>query len=759
MFGEIADGRRLLGRLIALAAAVCAGLLASAANASAAEPAVFDVGAASVNINPDTPQYISGYGYKGGPTTDVHDPLEVRAFVVSNGTDAAAFVVADLTGWFSAYQGDLEPYGITHVRDAAAAELEADGLTAGRGSVIVSSTHTHAAPVATGIWGQTDPAYMQQVSEAAVKAVDKAAAHMQPSEIWTANGNIRSFIWQNGQGTNHPDGFSVDEQLPIMWARDPVSGATNALYANVPNHPDQFNGADNMQFSADWPGYARSALDDLNGGKSVIAAGTLGRQEPPGDVDDYSEVIPQGEFVVNAIQLAMAQASPLTDDTVAGTESHMDTLADNDDLLLGISLWGPTNGACVDAFEICTIPRSNAAPYFDESNDHVGTYVASVRIGDLLYSTNPGEAFPEVNAAIADSVNDARSANVVGMAGDMLGYYYRRSDYTDQEFGSSDFERFNVGPDLAQDNAELGTANAAALGFETSPTQTVFAPHDATIEDKPGLQFYPDQVESSGPTINFYGSSTNSQDGSVTVAGDIEWDFDDGTTDTTASKERFNHTFPGPGSYDVTATVIGSNAKTRSWTQTIVIDPPLKAKAKQIYRSNKKARLSVSGTGGQGTLVSAQWTCQDGTELSGLVVNCPGKGSGKAKVTVADGAGNTATTAVKVVKAPKVEVAKLSVPKKVKAGRSAKVKVGVDSTGGAVAVGTKVCLSVKGKASVRPACQKLGDLKPDTSRAAKVKLKIKNKAKGKLKIKAKVTSKSAAKASATVKTKVKRKKP
>ena len=183
---------------------------------------------------------------------------------------------------------------------------------------------------------------MQKVSDAAVEAVDKAAAEMKPSEIWTANGNVRSFIWQNGQGTNHPDGFSVDEQLPIMWARDPDSGATNALYANVPNHPDQFNGADNAQFSADWPGYARAALDDLNGGTSVIAAGTLGRQEPPGDVDEYSEVIPQGEFVVNAIQLAMAKATPLTDNTVAGTESYMNTLADNDDLLLGISLWGPT---------------------------------------------------------------------------------------------------------------------------------------------------------------------------------------------------------------------------------------------------------------------------------------------------------------------------------------------------------------------------------------------------------------------------------
>ncbi len=752
----IAGGQRAFGRLIVTAAVACAGLLACAGQARAADPAVFDVGTASVSIDPDTPQYISGYGYRGGPTTDVHDPLQVRAFVVSNGTAASAFVVADLTGWFSAYQGDLEPYGITHVRDAAAAELQAAGLTAERGSVIVSSTHTHAAPVTTGIWGKTDPAYMQKVRDAAIKAVRDAVADMNPSEIWTANGTIRSFVWQNGQGTNHPDGFSVDTQLPIMWARDPDTGATNALYANVPNHPDEFNGTDNVQFSADWPGYARAALDRLNGGTSVIAAGTLGRQEPPGDVDDYSEVIPQGEFVVNAIQRAMAQATPLTDATVAGTESYMDTLADNDDLLLGIALWGPTSGGCFDDFELCTIPRSNVAPYFDQSNDHIGTYVSSVRVGDVLYSTNPGEAFPEVNAAISDSVSNARSTNVVGMAGDMLGYYYQRGDYTDQEFGSSDFERFNVGPDLAQDNANLGTRNAAALGFATNPTATVFAAHDASVEDKPGVQFYPDQVESSDPTINFYGSSATSQDETVTVEGDLSWDFDDGTTAMTASRDRFDHTFPGPGSYDVTATVTGSNGKTRSWSQTVVIDPPLTASAELTHRSNKAASLSVASTGGQGTLVSAQWICQDGTNVSGLAVDCPGKGSGPAQVTAADGAGNTATTTVQVVKAPKLKITKIAAPKKAKAGKSANVKVRVHNKGGAPASKSKVCFSVKGKASLKSACSKVGTIKPGKSKSAKATLKLNKKAKGKLKIKATVTSKDAAKKSASVKTKVKR---
>ena len=598
----IAGGRRPLGRLIVTVAAICAGLLACAGTASSLPmPAVFDVGAASVNINPDTPQYISGYGYKGGPTTNVHDPLEVRAFVVSNGTDASAFVVADLTGWFSAYQGNLEPYGITHVREAAAAELEAAGLTAGRGSVIVSSTHTHSAPTTTGIWGKTDPAYMQKLRDAAVKAVHDAAADMKPSEIWTANGNVRSFIWQNGQGTNHPDGFSVDDQLPIMWARDPDSGATNALYANVPNHPDQFNGADNVQFSADWPGYARAALDDLNGGTSVIAAGTLGRQEPPGDVDEYSEVIPQGEFVVNAIQRAMAQATPLTDDTVAGTESYMDTPADNANLLPGIALWGPTGGACIDAVQALHDPASQCGPVLQRvqrPHRHVRALRAHRR-PPLLDQSGRGvprgqcrdRQFGEQRPLHERRGNGRRHARLLLPARrlhrpavrlERLRAVQRRAEpgpgQRQPRDGQRRGARFCDHPHRDGVRAPRRHRRGQAGSCSSIPIRSSHRIRRSTSTDR----------------------RPSHRTGRSTVVGDIAWDFGDGTTGTTASKERFDHTFPGPGTYDVTATVTGSNAATRSWTQTIVIDPPLAASAELTYRSNKKASLSVTSNGRAG---------------------------------------------------------------------------------------------------------------------------------------------------------------
>lgn len=757
--------------LIALAAISIAGLVA-AGHARAADPAVFDVGAASASINPDTPQYIGGYGYKAGPTKDVNDPLEVRAFVVGKGKDAAAFVVADLTGWFAAYKGEnLEPYGIDRTREKIAARLNQQGYEISRENVIVSSTHGHATPAVVGIWGTPDADYLKKVSDAAVNAAGEAGEKAKPSEIWTATGNVRSFVWQNGQGTNHPDGFGVDENLPIMWARDPKTGATNGLYANVPNHPDQFNGKNANKFSADWTGYARAKLDEMNGGTAVIAAGTLGRQEPPGSDPTYNEVIPQGEYVANEIQRTMAKATPLTSDTIAGSERYMQMVADNSELIFAMNAYAPPMGACIDLYDICTIPRSTSAPYLTpvEGDDPlIGTYTSSIRIGDVIYSTNPGEAFPEVNDAIRDSIQGARAANVVGLAGDFLGYYYVRDDYTSQQFGSSNFETYNVGPDFPQLNADKARENAAALGFQTTP-KTVHAVFDNDVVDRPGIQWYPDELESSDPTVNMYAGAQKSQDNTVPAPATITWDFGHGPTEERPNGDRFDHTFPGPGTYEVTASVVGSNSKTREWKETVVINPPLEASAAEEGRVYNSASLKVSSTGGSGKLVAARWTCPDGSKVDGLTVDCPGNEAGTATVIAADGAGNTATTTVAVSAGPPKPVAKLKLTKvtpkakTIKRGKSVVVKATLKNVGTADATGAKVCVTVpkKSRKSVKakPACGKLGTIAIGKSKVAKFRVKTSKKAKAKTVIQVKATASDQSKASGrmTLKTKAAKK--
>ncbi len=731
-------------------------LLIAAGNARAADPAIFEVGASTKNINPDSPQYIGGYGYKDGPTAATHDDLEARAFVVGKGKDANVFVVVDSAGWFAAYDGIHAPYGVDATRQKIADALNSEGYDISRANVIISTTHVHAAPTVVGIWGTLDNAYLKKLSDQTVAAAVEAAKNTKPSEIWTGVGNLRSFIWQNGQGTNHPDGFPYDNEVPVMWARDPETGATNAIYANVPNHPDQFNGGANNEFSADWPGYARRALDELNGGTTVIGPGTLGRQEPPGSINTYEEVIPQGKIVANEIQRTLAKATPLTDATVKADEQTMSTLADNGKLLTGINFHIIPEGICLDSEEFCTIPRSKEPPYLtdgpDEDTKIITTRVATARIGDAVYTTNPGEAFPEVNFAIRAGISGARHVGTLSQSGDMLGYYYERDDYTDQQFGSSNFETYNVGPDLPIDNVAASLAGAQAIGFNVT-AQTVHAPFDEDIEDRPGLQWYPTELETANPTINILGSAVKSQDGTVPAPAAIEWNFDDGTTPTTNNGERFDHTFAAPGTYDVVATVTGNNAKTRTWEQQIVINPPLEGKASLEKRAWNGATLSAAIEGGSGKIVAAHWTCQDGSKVSGLTVVCESTKAGTASVTVVDGAGNTAEASVNVTKAPPKPVAKLKIvkaklkPGKVKRGRTASLSVTVRNSGTAAANATKVCVKVpagarKG-ARVTPGCRKVGKLGTGKSKSVAFKLKTSAKVAAKLKPQVVVSAKGA----------------
>src|SRR5579884_3947820 len=87
----------LLAVAMTILAAVCAPAEA------ATKPALFRAGAAVRSINPPVPVYSGGFSLSP-PITRVHDPLQVRAFYLSNGKTALAFVTIDAQGYFSGYE-------------------------------------------------------------------------------------------------------------------------------------------------------------------------------------------------------------------------------------------------------------------------------------------------------------------------------------------------------------------------------------------------------------------------------------------------------------------------------------------------------------------------------------------------------------------------------------------------------------------------------------------------------------------------------
>ena len=659
---------------------------APAADAPKGDKGLFKVGTAVEDISPTGPMVVGGYGSNYTVTGGVHDPLQVRAFFIGRGSKAITLVSVDSQGWFAAYQTPNVGDGADNARADAAAALAARGYDVNASDIVVSATHDHAAPTIQGIWGHTDPAYLHAVKQAAVKAVVDAEANAQDAELYSATGNIRGLLSQV-QGTDQMAGFAVDDQMPILWAKKPGNGATIGMYADVPVHVDEYDPTrpGNNQFSADYPGYVRDQIAKDFGGTSVIAAGTLGRQEGIGAAGDWNEVTKQGRFIYNQMLHALTHAHRITDTTLAANTQSFSTAAENQGLLAAMSCnhpggplgcpvgsepagnngagtWGPLPGPFGGIF---TIDRSLAAPYFNLNGGSptVGTSATVARIGDQLFATAPGEAFPEVTAAIQRVFSNSdgiRETHIIDHASDQLGYYWdqRAGVYPAAQLAQSDFSRFNVGSHLAQDNVNAIFAAGQALGL--NPTaQNPFAQVDnPNAFAQPGVQFYADQNETADPSVSFYGTAKKAQlagGPSTTIGssaatqndGKISWDFGDGSTDVQPISARFQHTFPGPGSYRVQASVTDNLGNTYRWVQTVKIDPPLSA---SVDQSNDKGNvvLTANAVGGQRfDVLAAHWTFSDGSTADGSTVTAP-SGASQATVSIVDGAGNTATTTVAI---------------------------------------------------------------------------------------------------------------
>ena len=286
---------------------------------------MFQVGTAVEDITPATAQYLGGFDQMAQPTAVAHDPLQVRAFAVAHGSTIVESAIVDTQGWFAGYQEG--PFGVTDARQAAAAWLDAHGYPGtDEGHLIVSSTHSHAAPTIMGIWGPTDPDYLERVHDQTVLALQEAAQSLQPAQLWTADGDSSAIDGSNVEQTDIYDGYAVDGDTPVLWARQPRTGKTVGLYVNIPVHADVVNGAaegDHGEMSADHIGVTRNRLGDVLGGTAVVAMGTLGRQESIVQVGGYDYSQDVGRTTTNEVLSALRHAKPVTDATLAAAEQYV----------------------------------------------------------------------------------------------------------------------------------------------------------------------------------------------------------------------------------------------------------------------------------------------------------------------------------------------------------------------------------------------------------------------------------------------------
>jgi hypothetical protein len=218
--------------------------------AVAAEPGALRAGAARVDITPapDAALPMSGYGSRKDGFQGIHDNIFVRAIVIDDGNTQCAIVAWELL----------------HVPNSVWATVTqriANELGIRPENVLVAAVHNHGAPSLAGGLGEASAAtkaYTAKVEDAAIDAVRRAKAKLQPARVGAGSG--QAFVnvnrveqtvegeWVLGHNENGPS----DKTVAVLRFED-LSGKPIAFLINYAVHAVVM-GPRNYQITGDLAG-------------------------------------------------------------------------------------------------------------------------------------------------------------------------------------------------------------------------------------------------------------------------------------------------------------------------------------------------------------------------------------------------------------------------------------------------------------------------------------------------------------------------
>jgi len=249
--------------------------------------ATLRAGVAKVDITPPPGEKMWGYFNRLAPAKGTLDPLYARVLVLEVGEKRLALVVLDLGRTFG-------PASLERIREAA---RKASGIS----YVLVQATHTHAGPVILDEYPSGVPAWERAAIEKIGRAIDEAYQHAVEARLGAGAGV--AYIGYNRRRVN-PDGTvtmfwrnatrvptaPVDPTVSVLRV-DTAEGKPLAVLVNYSCHPVVF-GADNLQYSADFPGVMSKTVEQAFTQSSSAPPLCFFLQGAPGDINVYDATTP-----------------------------------------------------------------------------------------------------------------------------------------------------------------------------------------------------------------------------------------------------------------------------------------------------------------------------------------------------------------------------------------------------------------------------------------------------------------------------------
>jgi len=282
--------------------------------APAHEPAAYAVGVAAVDITPDYPVRLNGFGGRHTESIGVRQHIYAKALAISTRDDDAVVVIT------------VDTLGIPDsMTERLAAKLK---VKAGidRSRLAISASHTHSGPMirdcANTLYGQPIPdehwqrilKYTDELEAGLERVALEALAARKPATLSWAIGKVG---FAQNRRTN---GGPVDHDLPVLAVHEP-DGKLKAVFTNYACHCVTLS---DFQISGDWAGYAMDHIQRRNPGcEALISIGCGADANPRGGVlgGRFEVADGLGQEIAEEVQrLLTAGLTPLTQPPVAMLE-------------------------------------------------------------------------------------------------------------------------------------------------------------------------------------------------------------------------------------------------------------------------------------------------------------------------------------------------------------------------------------------------------------------------------------------------------
>jgi hypothetical protein len=397
--------------------------------ASAALAQDVRAGYAKVDITPAGPVYLGGYDLRNAPSDGIHgnDRLYARALVFEAGGLRVAFVEADVI--------EIQGHDIFRRRIS-----EATGIP--EANILLGDAHNHAAPSPQA---EARTAWDRQFSDGLVKASREAVANLQPVRIAAGTGHSR--IAMNRRQVRPADSDStltfdendasqsfgkhktdtpvlihefdgvvrlganplgpIDDAVQIVRV-DRAAGGPLAVMIHYACHGTSLGGR-NSKISGEWMGRMQEYVErQFPGLGAIYLQGAAGDINPrvvgglDGYVDNIETTWALGEEIGREVARVYRELSP---EPWAKPRVQIETA----DILL---------------------PRQYRELFQDFRATAVRVPTTILRIGDLMWTTFPGEMFSNIGKQVK-AASPAPFAHLMGYTNGSVGYFPEQKAYSE----------------------------------------------------------------------------------------------------------------------------------------------------------------------------------------------------------------------------------------------------------------------------------------------------------------------------------------